>query len=62
MAMELQALMMRLYRYDVEFRYLEGNKLVIADTLSRAFLSVPEYDLRVMKVEVFKGIPDKLLE
>ena len=34
----LQALILRLHRYDVEFEYVEGTKLVIADTLSRAHL------------------------
>ena len=32
----LQALILRLHRYDVEFEYVEGRKLVIAETLSRA--------------------------
>ena len=32
----LQALILRLHRYDMEFEYVEGTKLVIADTLSRA--------------------------
>ena len=38
----LQALMLRVHRYDIEFHYIQGSQLVIADTLSRAFLDVPD--------------------
>lgn len=34
----LQDIMMKLHRYDIQFRFLKGEKLVIADTLSRAFI------------------------
>ena len=37
----IQALMMRLHRYDVTFQYVQGSQLFIADTLSRAFLPDP---------------------
>ena len=38
----LQALILRLHRYDVDFHYIEGSKLFIADALSRAYLDVPD--------------------
>ncbi|XP_064624557.1 uncharacterized protein K02A2.6-like [Lineus longissimus] len=49
---------MRLYRYDVEFRFLEGTKLVIADTLSRAYLGTQEERPRIMNVDIFEHFPD----
>jgi transposase InsO family protein len=55
----LQALMMRLYRYDIAFEYLEGNKLIIADTLSRAYLTDEEVGVRIMNIDEFSDIPDK---
>ena len=51
----LQALILRLHRYDVDFHYTEGSKLFIADTLSRAYLDVPDTHVRVMKVNALKG-------
>jgi hypothetical protein len=56
----LQALMMRLYRYDFDLCYLESNKLVIAGTLSRAYLDIPESEVRVINVED-EDVPDKIL-
>ena len=35
----IQALMMRLHRYDVTFQYVQGSQLFTADTLSRTFSS-----------------------
>lgn len=47
----LQDIMMKLLRYDIEFRFLKGEKLVIADTLSRAYVADPAKDRsRVMCV------------
>jgi hypothetical protein len=34
----LQDVMKKLFRYDIEFRYVKGSDLVIADTLSRAYI------------------------
>ena len=51
----LQALILRLHRYDVDFHYIEGSKLFIADTLSRAYLDVPDTHVRVMTVNALKG-------
>ena len=58
----LQVLILRLYRYDVEFKYVEGGKLVIADTLSRAHLEVPETQVRSVCINVFQDIPDKKIQ
>lgn len=44
---------MKLLWYDIEFRFLKGEKLVIADTLSRAYVADPgENRDRIMKVKV----------
>ena len=58
----LQALILRLHRYDVEFEYVEGNKLVIADTLSRAHLQESEHQVRSMSISTLGGIPDKTIQ
>ncbi|XP_060074979.1 uncharacterized protein K02A2.6-like [Ylistrum balloti] len=56
----LQDIIMKLYRYDVEFQFLKGTSLVIADTLSRAFLD--EARQRIMNIRVHEDIPDVRLE
>ena len=38
---------------------MEGSKLFIADTLSRAYLDVADTHVRVMKVNVLKGESDE---
>ena len=38
---------------------MEGSQLFIADTLSRAYLDVPDTHVRVMKVNVLKGESDE---
>ena len=55
----IQALMMRLHRYEVTFQYVQGSQLFIADTLSRAFLPDPGIDVRVMAINSLLDIPDK---
>ena len=55
----LQALILRLHRYDVDFHYTKGSKLFIADTLSRAHLDVPDAHVRVTKVNALKGESDE---
>ncbi|PFX14758.1 Retrovirus-related Pol polyprotein [Stylophora pistillata] len=57
----LQALILRLHRY-VDFHYIEGNKLFIADTLSRAYLDVPDSHIRVMRVNALKGESDERIK
>ena len=54
----LQSLMMRLYRYDIEFHYVKGVQLYLADTLSRAYLHTEEKDMHIMMAESVK-IPDQ---
>ena len=34
----LQDIMMKLFRYDIEFRFVKGVNLIVADALSRAFV------------------------
>ena len=41
----LQSMMIRLQKYDVELEYVAGNKMFIADTLSRAQLPDTEVDV-----------------
>ena len=55
-----QALILRLDRYDVDFHYMEGSKHFIADTLSRAYLDVPNTHARVMKGNALKGESDRV--
>ena len=50
----LQSLMMRLYRYDIEFHYAKGVQLYLADTLSRAYLHTEEKDMHIMMAESVK--------
>ena len=60
----IQGLMMRLFRYDIDFVWVKGSELYLADTLSRAFLyNSPddEVDHRVFTVQSLK-IPDQRLE
>ncbi|XP_014675268.1 PREDICTED: uncharacterized protein K02A2.6-like [Priapulus caudatus] len=62
----LQDIMMRYNRYDVEFVFIKGVNLVLADTLSRAHLDSQQGNhddrLRIMAVQVFGNIPDARLE
>ena len=62
----LQTLLMRLHRYDVEFEYLEGNKLLIADTLSRAVGTEESHiipDIRICMVStIHDSISDPILQ
>ena len=54
-----QALILWLHRYDVDFHYVEGSKLFITDTPSRAFLDVPDTHVRVIKGNALKGESDE---
>ena len=58
----LQALLMRLHRYDVDFHFLKGTDLVIADTLSRAVVNCSEERPRIMAIDCFTNISDARLE
>ena len=54
----LQALLMRVYRYDVEFQFVKGTELFIADTLSRAFLETNDQRSRIMTVDFSVNVSD----
>ena len=62
----LQLMMLRLLRYKLSIRYVQGSKMYIADTLSRAFLSTdsqPEHnmEMRIHSVsKYFPATPQKL--
>ena len=55
----LQTLILRVHGIDGDFHYMEGSKLFIADTLSRAYLDVPDTHVRVMKANASKGQSDE---
>ena len=55
----LQTLILRVHGIDVDFHYMERSKLFIADTLSRAYLDVPDTHVRVMKANALKGQSDE---
>jgi len=54
----LQAMMMRIARYDISLKYQPGNSVILADTLSRAYplSSIPD-DEEVTEYEVMSVIP-----
>ncbi|CAK8685059.1 unnamed protein product [Clavelina lepadiformis] len=61
----LQALIMRLNRYDIVFEYVPGTALVIADTLSRAYpelLDQPNRIAQVVTEPILDEIPDERLK
>ena len=57
----LRDIIMKLLRY-VEFQFMKGTDLVIADTLSRAYFELGSNDeterLRICEVSVFEEFPD----
>jgi transposase InsO family protein len=55
----VQALMMRLYRYDFRFQYVQGTQLFIADALSRAYVPNPIDDVCVLAISSLTNIADK---
>ena len=60
----LQFMILRIRRYDIKFQYLEGRKLVLANTLSQAALTPTSTTAQVHSVDVLKHTPisDKLLK
>ena len=62
----LQDILMRYNRYDVNFVFVKGTSLHIADTLSRAHLDSVEGNqddrARIMNIYAFAEIPDKRLD
>ena len=53
----LQSMILRIRCYDIKFQYLEGKKLVLADTLSRAALTTTSTSTTVHHVNALKHIP-----
>ena len=53
----LQDIIMRLFRYDIEFHFIKGTNLVIADALSRAFIEEQEHP-RILNVNRLEKFPD----
>ena len=58
--------MMRYHRYDIQFVFVKGTNLLIADTLRRAHQENTGDNqndrARIMNVNVFGDIPDKRLD
>ena len=62
----LQDIMMQYHRYDINFPFVKGTDLLIADTLSRAHPDDSGNDqgdrARIMNLNAFGDIPDKRLD
>lgn len=61
----LQDIIQKLYRYDIEFEYVKGSEMIIADTLSRAFNTGDQGELtraRILQVNVLQTFPDTRIE
>ena len=61
----LQALIMRLHKYNITFQYVPGRSLVLADTLSRAFPTQrysQEHCVHAMNSGALRDIPDQHLQ
>ena len=49
----LQDIIMKLFRYDIDFQFVKGSDLIIADTLSRAFVETNNKD-EIERPRIFK--------
>ena len=60
----LQAMILRIRRYDINFVYLEGKKLVLAETLSRAPLTSTDRPVEVHAIKACKhlNVSDKRIK
>ena len=47
----LQRLLLRLQQYDAEIRYRPGREMYLADTISRAYLSLSPTDTQILETE-----------
>lgn len=54
--------MMKLNRYDITFKFVKGEDLVIADALSRATVEVPGERPRIMSICMDPDISDLRFE
>lgn len=61
----LQDILMKLYRYNIEFQFIKGSELILADTLSRAFTDNDTEEFtstRVLGIGVTEEFPDARIE
>ncbi|KAK3092083.1 hypothetical protein FSP39_025049 [Pinctada imbricata] len=58
----LQDIIMEMNRYDIQFRFVKGSKLLIADTLSRSYLPTETEHERTRVLCVNEDISDSRLE
>ena len=56
----LQLICLRLQKYDVKITYRKGSQLVIADTLSRAYLSNEQADSNIENRNEFCAMPEEI--
>ena len=52
---------MKRFRYDIDFQFVKGSDLIIADTLSFAFVETNKDEIehpKICKVNTFEKIPD----
>lgn len=57
----LQDIMMKLHRYDTEFKYLTGEELVIADTLGKTYANVTDL-AELFSVKIKDDLQDSRLK
>ena len=57
----LQNLLMRLHRYNIKFKYIEGSKLHVADTLSRAVAGNEAHDIPDLQIHIVSGVSDLMM-
>ena len=58
----LQNLLMRLHRYDITFQYVEGPKLHVADTLSRAVAENEVHEIPDLQIHIISGVADTMMD
>ena len=54
--------MLRLYRFDISFEFIPGDRLYIADTLSRASVEASDIQPRIMQIDCLSQIPDQRVQ
>ncbi len=52
---------MRLHRYDITFQYVEGPKLHVADTLSRAVAENEMHEIPDLQIHIVSGVTDTMM-
>jgi hypothetical protein len=53
---------LRILRYNIQFQFVKGQELFIADTLSRAYLQETIEKPMIMNINILDMVPDKRME